>query len=374
MLRHFAITLALAVLLPLGASHALAQQAAAEDIFAPVAGQDGVAVQKPAKPAAKPKPILPAQKVVKTEPAAVSSDNDQRIGQLEAQIADMQVVVGTVELMARGKGFATASASGVGEAQTVSSDLDVRVGRLENQMQSLGSQIAELSNQLRLMNARQGGGAAKPVTPAPAIGDQGALTAPAALKPSALTAALNEQPANADTGFGQTTVVPDNAAPARLPSQQAPLDAQQPDTQVAGLGEQAVAPPATPQEAYDFAYGHVLQQDYAGAEVAFKDYVARFPQTPLASNAQYWLGQSFYARGQYKPAADAFLAGYKNYRTGQKAPDSLLKVAMALARLGQRDTACSAFNALDSEFPNASAQIKRLAQSERDRVGCQPAG
>ena len=127
-------------------------------------------------------------------------------------------------------------------------------------------------------------------------------------------------------------------------------------------------------QAYDFAYGHVLQQDYAGAELAFKDYLTRFPQTPLASNAQYWLGQSYYARGQYKPAADAFLSGYKTYRTGQKAPDSLLKVAMSLIRLGQKDTACSAFTALDTEFPNASAQIKHLAQTERDRAGCQPPG
>lgn len=364
--------LAVATLLPLGAVHALAQQAAAEDIFAPVAGQDGVAVQKPAK-LAKPKPIAPAQKTIKAEPVVAGNDSDQRISQLEAQIADMQVVVGTVESMARGKGFAAAPAQAAGAAAAASGDLDMRVGRLENQMQSLGSQIAELSNQLRLMNGKSGGAAIKPVAPAaPAVGDQGAIE-PVAPKQTALSAALNEQPANADTGFGETSVVPETAAPAKLPLQQAPLDVQ-PDTQVANLGEQPAAPPATPQEAYDFAYGHVLQQDYAGAEVAFKDYIARFPQTPLAGNAQYWLGQSFYARGLYKPAADAFLAGYKNYRTGQKAPDSLLKVAMSLARLGQRETACTAFGALDTEFPTASAQIKRLAQSERDRVGCQPAG
>ena len=368
MLRRLAIILTGAALMPFATAHAFAQQAAAEDIFAPVAGQDAPAVQKPVK-IAKPKPQLVAQPVAKAvaaAPAAAGNDSDQRISQLEAQIADMQVVVGTVESMAHGKGFAPAAAAGA--APGGSGDLDVRVGRLENQMQSLGSQIAELSNQLRLMNGKQGnlGTGLKPLTPAPAIGQLGAAQ-PQGQQKTALTAALSEQPANADTGFGDTTVVTDNQAAQALPAQQQPLA----DTQVANLGEQ---PAANPQEAYDFAYGHVLQQDYAGAEVAFKDYIARFPQTPLASNAQYWLGQSFYARGQYKPAADAFLSGYKNFRTGLKAPDSLLKVGMSLARLGQKDTACSAFNALDTEFPNASAQIKRLAQSERDRVGCQPAG
>ncbi len=370
MLKRLAIILSAAALLPFAAPHARAQ-AAAEDIFAPVAGQDAPAAQKPVK-VAKPKPQLATQQVAKANvPATVagSSDSDQRISQLEAQIADMQVVVGTVESMAHGKGFTPAAAQ-TGASPAGSSDLDVRVGRLETQMQSLGGQIAELSNQLRLMNGRQGnlGTGLKPAAPAPAIGQQGALQ-PQVQQKSALTTALSEQPANADTGFGETTVVPDNGQGAQtLLSQQHPMA----DTQVAGLGDQPVAPSANPQEAYDFAYGHVLQQDYAGAELAFKDYIARFPQTPLASNAQYWLGQSYYARGLYKPAADAFLSGYKNYRTGQKAPDSLLKVAMSLARLGQKDTACSAFNALDTEFPNATAQIKRLAQSERDRVGCQP--
>ena len=370
MLRRLAIILTGAALLPLTASHVFAQQAAAEDIFAPVAAQDAPAVQKPAK-VAKPKPQFATQqvaKVIAAAPVAAGNDSDQRISQLEAQIADMQVVVGTVESMAKGKGFAPAAA---GAAPAGSGDLDVRVGRLENQMQSLGGQIAELSNQLRLMNGKQGnlGNGLKPMPPVPAIGQQGAAQ-PQVLQKSALTAALSEQPANADTGFGDTTVVPDNQGAQTLPSQQQSLA----DTQVATLGEQPAVPSANPQEAYDFAYGHVLQQDYAGAEIAFKDYITRFPQTPLASNAQYWVGQSFYARGQYKPAADAFLSGYKNYRTGQKAPDSLLKVGMSLARLGQKDTACSAFNALDTEFPNSSAQIKRLAQSERDRVGCQPAG
>ena len=47
---------------------------------------------------------------------------------------------------------------------------------------------------------------------------------------------------------------------------------------------------------------------------------------------------------------------------------------MSLSRLGQKEPACTAFNALETEFPNASAQIKHLAQSEKDRSGCQPAG
>ena len=266
-----------ASLTALGTATGQAQQAAVEDIFAPVVGQQQPVpdtVQKPLKAASQRKTTVAVQKVAKTiDPAALAGGNesDQRIGQLEAQIADMQVVVGTMESMTRGRGAAAPSAN-LGAAAGAGGDLDIRVGRLENQMQSLGGQLTDLSNQIRLMNAKLGGGAAilrAPTAPA-ANGQQGALTPQVPAKQTALTAALSEQPANADTGFGQTTVIPDgqdqslgqDGAPA---IQAATPDAQQPDTQVAGLGEQPVAPPAGPQDAYDLAYGRVLQQDYAGA-------------------------------------------------------------------------------------------------------------
>jgi tol-pal system protein YbgF len=362
MFRLVAIGLTAVALLLSAHATTWAQQAPVEDLFAPAPAQDATTVQKQPKIVTKLKSAMPAQKTATSEPAG--SDTDQRIGQLEAQIADMQVVVGTMESMARGRGAIPALSAG--SAPAASGDLDMRVGRLENQLQALSGQLADLSNQMRLMSARQGGGATgvKPPGQLAPAAQQGALVplTPSQVQPkaSALTAALAEQPANADTGFGQTTVIPGNGDGQNLV----------PDGQVADLGAAPATAPANPQDSYDVAYGRVLQQDYAGAETAFRDYLTRFPTAPLASNAHYWLGQSYYARGQYKPAADAFLKGYKAFRTGPKAPDSLLKVAMSLSRLGQKDPACSAFTALDTEFPNASAQIKHLAQSERDRTGC----
>ena len=68
---------------------------------------------------------------------------------------------------------------------------------------------------------------------------------------------------------------------------------------------------------------------------------APIPNDPLAGNAQYWIGETYYVRGQYKNAADAFLKGYKKYKSSEKAPDTLLRLGMALAELGQKDAACS---------------------------------
>ena len=73
-----------------------------------------------------------------------------------------------------------------------------------------------------------------------------------------------------------------------------------------------------------------------------------------------------------KQAAGAFLKGYQTYAKGSKAPDSLLKLAMSLERLGQKDAACSSFGELSSKFPTAPAHIKSKAQSERQHLPIRP--
>ena len=300
----------------------------------------------------------------------------------------MQVVVGTYESMGRSRGTLPPAGADPLPGDVGSGEVEARVGKLEAQLQSLSGQLADLANQVRLLNGKVAGApAAKPQAPAAADGQQGALIGKnLGMTADAGGSLMGEQPAAADTsGFGQTTVT--GAAgmqgqdtigqmidgdPAAVPPPDpnadlaAPPQASQDGQQVASLGQAAT----DPQQAYDEAYGHILQQDFSGAEVAFRNYIVQFPRTTLASNAHYWLGQSYYARGQYKQAADAFLKGYSTYKTGQKAPDSLLKLGMSLSRLGQKDAACSAFTALDSEFPNAGSQIKRIAESERERTGC----
>ena len=66
--------------------------------------------------------------------------------------------------------------------------------------------------------------------------------------------------------------------------------------------------------------------DNAGAERSFKAYLQANPKGALAGNAQYWLGESYYARRDYQNAMTAFAEGYKTYKTSPKGPDNLLKL------------------------------------------------
>ena len=95
------------------------------------------------------------------------------------------------------------------------------------------------------------------------------------------------------------------------------------------------------------------------------------PNDALASNAQYWLGETYYVRRDFAAAAKAFAEGYKKYKDGAKAADTLLKLAMSLANSEKREAACFTLAELDKVFPDAQRHIKDEAVRQRQRNGCQ---
>lgn len=327
---------------------------------------DPITAEPLAEPAAE--PAKPKKKSKDT------SDLEARVQQLERQILDMQVVIGTLESMARG-GDSSGGAS---------SDQDARIDALETQLQALTAEVRSL-----------GGGAVSstsvPAAPAPAATDAGDFEATTSDEVtgdgSDLTLDPNAAPAgdqigdllqDGGTSAGATEPGANSEAGATPPagtdvaaSDLGTLDGTEPAAPAAGETDvAALQPGTTPEQVYEEAYGHLLQQDFVAAEAGFKALLKQYPKSKLAGNAQYWLGETHYVRGNYKAAADAFLTGYKDFRKGQKAPDSLMKLAMSLSRLGEKDAACSAFAALENDFPKVQAQLRRKAEAERTRAGC----
>jgi tol-pal system protein YbgF len=126
------------------------------------------------------------------------------------------------------------------------------------------------------------------------------------------------------------------------------------------------------QEQYDKAYALLKGGNYAEAEKAFAAFVQANPNDALAGNAQYWLGESFYVRGDHQKAAESFAEGYLKYPKSPKAPDNLLKLGLSLDALGKKKEACASFDRLQKEFKSAANAdaAKRKASSEMQRLGC----
>ena len=132
----------------------------------------------------------------------------------------------------------------------------------------------------------------------------------------------------------------------------------------------ADAPKKTPQEQYDEAYNLLREGKHVAAEKAFLDFIKNNPSHDLAGNANYWLGETYYARGQYEQAAPIFAEGFTTYKKNSKAPDNLLKLGLTMNKLGKKEEACSAFTALPDEFPKANATTLTRAKDEAKKLAC----
>ncbi|MBS1168927.1 MAG: tol-pal system protein YbgF [Proteobacteria bacterium] len=139
-----------------------------------------------------------------------------------------------------------------------------------------------------------------------------------------------------------------------------------PQQQMASVAPTAADPGAD----YDRAYSSIVGGDYAAAETGFKKFLTDFPGDPRAADAQYWLGESYFSRHQYRDAATSYLATYKNHPTSQKAPDSLFKLGLSLEGLGETSAACATYGELTKKFPKAQSGLVSRVTTQKQKLGC----
>jgi tol-pal system protein YbgF len=216
------------------------------------------------------------------------------------------------------------------------------------------------------------------VAPMPAVPADGeptisSLSADAAAPgPSDLSNSRSAAPKTSDSGFqGQVLVPPSQEEPGADVAQQGlngSTGVSNGDA-VETVSLQPEAATETPESLYEQANESLLRRQFGDAEAGFSNFLQKFPDHSLAGSAQYWLGETFYAQGDFKRAAQSFLKGYKSYPKSRRAADSLLKLGLSLGRLGQGDQACAAYSAVSAEYPKAVDARKR-AQAESKRAGC----
>ncbi|CAE7197289.1 tolB [Symbiodinium microadriaticum] len=173
---------------------------------------------------------------------------------------------------------------------------------------------------------------------------------------------LPPPPSGAGSGAGGQTPPPNGgnggeAGPIQtMPNPFTPADpgeddaAGLPDSDSGGEGDSSggviTLPIGTPQEKYSFAFSLLREKNYEGAEQAFSAFLEQHPDDALAGNAQYWLGETFYARRDFQTAASAFLKVYQDHPGGSKSAAAMLKLGLSLSSLGYNDQACQTFGEL----------------------------
>lgn len=344
--------------------------------------------------------VLPLVFLISLPQPVLAQSVDDQLQRLQRELSDLQRQVYSGATPPAG-----AAAPGGSLAPTQAARFQLELDQFEVQLQELTGRVEDMNFQiqnvtdrldklvadvdLRLRNLEQGG--------LPPVGAQSQFQTPAG----------GEAVAGAQTDGGQTAPLPPAAEAQPQASatsgtigsisetdlssfqQQQASDAAQAQAQDQGLvgdqvpgqdlagqqqaavpGGAAVLPAGPPQEQYDYAFGLLRQANYAGAEQAFAAFLTQHPEHSLAGNAKYWLGETYYVRGNYQQAAVTFAEGFETYPDNTKAPDNLLKLGMSLASLGSTQDACGTFDVLVDRYADAPATILSRAQRESKRLNC----
>ena len=275
-------------------------------------------------------------------------------------------------------------------------DTLVRLNALEQQVRELNGRIEELNffilqmqeelrrqkedNEFRFQDLEGGaGGAAAGGTgeqrgdAAPALPRPGTDTAEAAPEAGAIVegeTAFNERD-GADSEdvvlgdppreLGTIDVAPDGTVTGSLE----PAPGAAGDSLASGLGAGASG-----KAVYERGYEFALAGDWTRAEEMFRLHAERFADDATAPQATYWLGEALLAQGRNEEAAEILLDGHGNHAESDWAPDMLLKVGVAMARLGNRDIACATFEEVQRLYPRLPQRTAKLIDDERAAATC----
>jgi tol-pal system protein YbgF len=136
-----------------------------------------------------------------------------------------------------------------------------------------------------------------------------------------------------------------------------------PGAAVAGgaAGAAAEGPSSVEQAVYNQSFDALKAGSYSVAITGFKDFLTNYPQSPLAENAQYWLGEAYYVDKQYGPAAGAFRSVLSKYPDSRKAPDALLKLGFTQYEQKQFPAARATLTEVTNKYPGTD-QAKQASQ------------
>jgi TolA-binding protein len=206
-------------------------------------------------------------------------------------------------------------------------DLTTRVDTLERQLQTMTGQVEQANYKVRQLEEAmtkfradtefrltqlEGGGQPS----AAATVDSGMLALPAVRPPAA--------------------AAPTPAAPKPAPAASAP----------------AATPPGDAETAYQAAYASVVAKDNVKAVADLTAFVAKYPKSARVSMANYWLGRTLIAQGEYDRAARVFFDNQQKNPTGDRAQESLYWLGDVLVRMDRAPQACKVYDLARNVYAN----------------------
>jgi len=263
--------------------------------------------------------------------------------------------------------------------------LVVRIDRLENQLRAANGAIEELQNQQHRLEEQlkkfqedvefrlNGGKGAAPVA------EPTAPPAKPVKRSDAFDPDADPNAVGAPRPIGTTppspplaTAPPVVAAPLDLSHNSAnpalpagPLAGAEP-TVIPGIA----GPPDDPREQFNAALDVYHLGQYDQAEQRFRAFLAKNPASRQASEATFYLGESYLQRSRPREAAEQYLKVSTDYPKSPRAPEAMLRLGQSLSALGNNDQACATFREIIRRYPTSAVVLRKSVERETQKDHC----
>lgn len=300
-------------------------------------------------------------------PAQAQDSTDNRLKKVEAEVRALQrkVFPGGNGTFFEPQIAPPAPASGSApQAVTTTPVTDVlsRMDAIEAQMSRLTAQVEQNTHRIAQIEARLGSGA-----PMPGASMPGAVPTPGSSTPAPTPAAAPQTNLAAMSG-GASSVQPASVTTTRPKVPVAVPSASRLQA------VQAVVKPQTGDPADDeYSYGFRLWEAkfYPEAEQQLKLFLEKYPRHSRVSWGRNLLGRAYLDDGKPLEAAKWFVQNYQTDKNGDRAPDSLLYLAVSMKQLKDTKRACIALAEFGQTYAaEAAGRLKGIYDATRNGLTC----
>ena len=116
--------------------------------------------------------------------------------------------------------------------------------------------------------------------------------------------------------------------------------------------------------AYEAARSEFEAERYAVARTQFTDFLKTYPKSKLASNAGFWIGETYYREKNYDKAIESYRQNIEAYPEGNKVAASILKLGMSYQQTGELKKAKLMFETLINVYPKAPEAVSAKQRLE----------
>ena len=200
-------------------------------------------------------------------------------------------------LAAASRQAATEREAGEGRAREAQQALDARLASAERRLEELGDGISGLEGSV---------------------------------------ASLAEQVARLEAGSGTAASVPRPLPPpSRTPS-----------------------PAISAEELFDRGMESFRAGELGQAVLDFEEFADKHPGHPLAPSVQFWIGEAYFRSRDFEQAAEKYQKAVDLAPAGERTPDALLRLGLALRSLHREDRAREVWARLLRDFPDSEAALR----------------